>query len=567
MGQAVGKKMDITLLFRHHYFFLIAIFCHFFFVRFAFLVLLLDISTVKKMNIHRELVGIISRLKPYEAETIENYLAAFARVKSRKDNKSLDTFKVLNENRQISYESLRSIISPELNKYSFNKFLARLRDKIFDALLLDLNISRKNSYSAWFRARQEATKNWVLIVNLLGRGNEASAIQLLNAHIKQCRQYELYDLLVSALRIKLNIDSLRKGPKAYKAIIKDIDKAEKCRDANNRAIEWQTQFYMVVDRQANQNEQVGILMEALSELQELFKETKTAEVGRFMYTFSMEYHQALGDYQAVKDSGNKLIDLIQNKPALKSPIRLSSAYANLAFNNILLHEFTDALHNISLSKEGAIEGSYNYAVITTLQAQAEYFNGDLDVSRKTIDGILSSASMNVAPFEKSKLQYLKACILFNKQQYFKAYNIFNSDYILMDSDPDGWNIGVRIMCILCLIEMQLNDLADLSIESFRKHISRTDSERKYKPRDKAILKILRSLERNSFDFALTYFKNQELFALLQSDEAEYAWKIKSHEHIVFQEWFSAKLAKKPYAFKLPELVKLEKVEAPQITRS
>lgn len=524
------------------------------------MILLSDISKVKKVNIHKELVGIIGRLKPYEAETIDNYLSAFGRGKSGKDNKSLEAFRILNENRQISYDSLRSMISPELNKYSFNKFLARLRDKIFDALLLDLNITRKNSYSDWFRARQEATKNWVLIVNLLGRGNEASAIQLLNDHIKQCRQYELYDLLSSALRIKLNIDSLRKGPKAYNAIIRDVEKSEKCRDANNKAIEWQTRFYMVADRQANQNEQIGILMEALSELQELFNETKTAEVGRFMYTFSMEYHQALGDYQAVKDSGNKLIELIHNKPALKSPIRLASAYANMAFNDILLHDFDAALNHIDLSKEGVHEGSYNYAVVITLQAQAEYFKGDFDVSRKTIDGILSSASMTVAPFEKSKLQYLKGCILFNKQKYFKAYNIFNSDYTLMESDPDGWNIGVRIMCILCLIEMQLNDLADLSIESFRKHISRTNNERNYKPRDKAILKILRGLERNSFDFGLTYFNNQELFATLQSDDPEYTWKIKSHEHIVFQEWFNAKLANSHYEFKLPEVVKLEKQE-------
>lgn len=515
------------------------------------------LASMKKANIYQELKEVLARLKPFEAEVAGNYLVAFDRNKKVKTNKAALVFETMLKNPGLSYDALKAMVSPELNKYDFNKFLIRLRNKLFDSFLLDLNITRQNSYSDWFRARLECTKNWILVINLLGRGNQTSAMQLLRDQIKKCEQFELYDLMVSALYIQMNSEGLSQGEERFNSVRSQVQKAEKCRDANYKALEWNTRYYAAVDRKASQNEQVSLLMEALSELQELYEKTNTAIVGQYSLYFEMEYYQTMGDYQSVKEAGLKLIELIESRPALKSEIRLSGAYANLAFNDILLYNFDDALENIDRSFKGAGLGSYNHVAFTTLKAQAQYFKGDIEASLETTETILQSDLVKVAPYEKCKLQYIKGCILFNQQQFFKAYNVFNSENILMDSDPEGWNVGIRLMCILCLVEMQLDELADLSIESLRKHMSRTSDERNFKARDKAILKILRSLERNSFDFAKTYFKNQQLFFLLQSDEPEYSWKIKSHEHIVFHEWFQSKLAEKHYQFRIPEVMQLE----------
>lgn len=521
---------------------------------------------MKRADIFEQLKDILARLKPYEAEVAMNYLCAFDRKKSdKKSNKSLLVMQALLDNPRISYDALKGSISPSLDKYSFNKLLLRLRNKIFDSLSLDLNIQRKDSYSPWFRARQECTKRWILIVNLIGRGNEISATELLKDQIDECNKYELYDLLSPALRIKMNTEALRKGESVFHKLHQKVVDAEKSRDAIYTALEWNTRYYMIADRKASQNEQVGILMEALSELQKLYKETGAAMVGQYVYTFEMEYYQTLGDFNSASTALQELIDLIKNSPALNSEYRLSAAYSNMAYNDILLHRFDSALKHLDKSLVGVGTGSYNHMVLTTLKAQCHYFSGNFDEALDTVENVLESNLIKVAPFESCKMQYIKGAVLFNEQAYFKAYNIFNSDNILMDSDPEGWNVGVRLMCIICLIEMQLDDLADMSIESLRKHMSRTNDERNFSTRDKSILKILRSLERNSFDFAKTYYKNQELFFKLQSDDEEYGWKIKSHEHIVFNEWFQAKLAEKAYRFTLPELIPLEVVETKNST--
>jgi hypothetical protein len=521
---------------------------------------------MKRTDIYNQLKDILARLKPYEAEVALNYLNAFDRKKEgERSNKSIKVLEALLENPGMSYDALKGMVSPNLDKYSFNKFLLRLRNKIFDSLTLDLNIQRKDSYSPWFRARQECTKRWALILNLQGRGNELVVSELLKDQISQCRKYELFDLLVSALVIKLNTDSLTHGESVFQKIYDQVIQAEKSRDAIYKALEWNTRFYMLADRKASQNEQVGILMEALSELQQLYKETGAAVVGQYAFTFEMEYHQTMGDYEAASHAGYNLIELIQNSEALNSNYRLTGAYVNMAFNEMLIYRFKSSLGYLGKSLAGAGTGSYNHMVITTLKSQVEYFLGEFDNALHTVGTVLDSEMIKIAPFESCKMQYIKGCLLFNQQSYFKAYTIFNSESILMDTDPEGWNVGVRLMCILCLVEMQLDDLADMSIESLRKHMSRTNDERHFTVRDKAILKILRSLERNSFDFAKTYFKNQELFFKLQSDDDEYRWKIKSHEHIVFHDWFEAKLAERPYLFAIPQFLPLEESVLKQST--
>lgn len=513
---------------------------------------------MKKIDIFKELKQILARLKPFEAEVALNYLLAFER--KNEGNKSHRALEMLLNEKSITYNDLKQAVSPDVDKYSFNKFLIRLRNKIFDSLTIDLNITRKHSYSDWFKAQQQCTKEWILIKNLIGRGNELSARQLLDENIQKCIKFELYDILSALLVIHRERQGLSSGQKAFDTIQQQFENAERCRQAVNKAFEWNTRFYMVADRKSSQNEQVGILTEALSELHELYKQTNAAIVGEYVHYFEMEYHQAMHDYAAVKESGEALVKLIETRPALRSDIKLSNAYANIAFNDLLMHELDDALKHIDCAFKGSGLGSYNYMVITTLKAQVLYFKGDFKNAWEIADTMLQSDLAGIAPFERSKLVYLCGCILFNQKAYQKAYEYFSSDVVLMDTDPEGWNVGVRIMSILCLIEMQLDELADLSIESFRKHMSRTNDERNFKTRDKAILKILRSLERNSFDFGKTYFKHQDLFYLLQSNDPEYAWRIKSHEHLVFHDWFMAKLAQKDYEFALPEIIELMPVD-------
>jgi hypothetical protein len=515
---------------------------------------------MKKSIIFDELKQVITRLKPYEAEVAQNYLVAFERGQGNDLNKSALALQYMVGNNEITYDLLKEMVSPDLDRFSFNKFLARLRDKIFDSLLTNVNIHRKGAYSPWFEARQECFKNWILISNLIGRGNEISAIQLLEYTIRKAREFELYDILAHLLFNKKVEDGLRRGVKAYQRAQEEYLIAEKYRLAALTAQDYNVRHFMITDRESSLNERVGFLSEALSDLEKIYAETGVSEVGQYLHLFGMEFHQALGDFEAARVCGKQLIELVKSRPALNAPYKQSAAYINIAFNDMLLLDFPTAIENCSLALNGTKSGSYNYIAINTVKAQIEYYNQDLVASLSTCETMLAANYIKIAPFEKAKLNYIKASIHFSRGEFSKAYEIYNTDSILIDADNEGWNTGFRIMRIICLIEMSLKDLADMSIEAMRKHMQKTTDESGITTRDKAIIKILRNLEQKNFDFKKTYYKNQSLFYQLGSDDPTYNWKVKSHELVVFHEWFQCKMENKKYQFSIPHFNKIEEVK-------
>ena len=56
-----------------------------------------------------------------------------------------------------------------------------------------------------------------------------------------------------------------------------------------------------------------------------------------------------------------------------------------------------------------------------------------------------------------------------------------------------------------------------------------------------ILRILLKLINEGFDFEKVYNQRKKYFDLLESNDPEYVWKIKSPELIIFHEWFKKKL--------------------------
>jgi hypothetical protein len=100
--------------------------------------------------------------------------------------------------------------------------------------------------------------------------------------------------------------------------------------------------------------------------------------------------------------------------------------------------------------------------------------------------------------------------------------------------------------IFLTLETEKIDLADQRIESLRKHIERTSKMKSIRKRDVVIFRILRHLAMNGFDFKDTWIDKKKDFLLLQSDNADYKWIPRSHELIIFHQWFESKVRLKKY---------------------
>ncbi len=116
----------------------------------------------------------------------------------------------------------------------------------------------------------------------------------------------------------------------------------------------------------------------------------------------------------------------------------------------------------------------------------------------------------------------------------------------LDRDKEGWNIIKRIMITLCRIELKDYESLDLKISSLDKFIKRLLKTKNIKPRYLIIIRILRKLINDNFDYPKVFASRQKYFKLLSSEDPDYRWELKSPELVMFDEWFKSKMKKKAY---------------------
>jgi hypothetical protein len=104
-------------------------------------------------------------------------------------------------------------------------------------------------------------------------------------------------------------------------------------------------------------------------------------------------------------------------------------------------------------------------------------------------------------------------------------------------------LGKRILTIVNRIEANDLESADLKVLSLEKFIKRILKFRHVRKRDVIILRILIKLINENFDFKKVYSQRKKYFDLLESQNPEYAWKIKSPELIIFHDWFKKRCMK------------------------
>ena len=494
---------------------------------------------------------LISKLEPREVKVAQKFIVAFYSSRSRGGNKSLKLFRLLVQRPDIARNDAKRLVSKEADNASFRRLVVRLTDKICDAVLLDHSIQRNDSHSKINKIRFELRKKLMQSQIFRTRGLTSVTISIYDQIIEKARQYELYNEMVEALSLKQQLLGLTVGAKEFYQISHELNHFERCRMAVLRAKDWYYRHYLEVDSTGLNNDRVGLLTEAIADLQEEFRATQSQNVGYILYALKMEYYLAVEEYKTSCETGISLVRLIENNRLLFNDRMLANAYYSLSDSKLYVQNFEEAIYHAKKAQSILIPGSFNFQKSLEMELLAFYYKGhELDRVTELTEELLSITDRKKTPFLFSQRSYYKACILFLKGEYRKSFFLLN-DTREIEKDREGWNIGIRTLSIMNQIEMMFLDFADAQIESMRKHVQRVKAQSSIRKRDEIILQLLLKLEKHSFDFQKVFDTNQDLFALLDSEQKAYRWEVRTPEMIVFQDWFKAKIAGKPYHFLLP----------------
>jgi tetratricopeptide (TPR) repeat protein len=260
-----------------------------------------------------------------------------------------------------------------------------------------------------------------------------------------------------------------------------------------------------------------------------------------------ELYQQNLDYFKANKSLLSLVDLLHSSPSVGTKNRLGGAYINLANNEMLLQRFETGIKFAERSREYFKQSQVNTNVAKEVEFLLHLCKGDLKIAGQLADELYESSSTQKASFLFYKRTYLYACLCNLKGDFKKSLQLLD-EVKEIEKDKEGWNIGVRLLYIINLIDRKNYEAVESHVTSFKKYLARLRSNKVKTKRYSVVLRILTRLMNDDFRFIKTFKRSNKYFDLLQSGQESYAWSVKGPEVIAFHEWFVSRLEFRSYSY-------------------
>lgn len=506
---------------------------------------------MKRRDHYTDLKTLVGRLREDELKVARKFIVAFETNATAKNNKGLKLLTLLAKAPHLDREKARKRINRDMDAESFDKMVKRLMDKLLESLILDINTNRKDAYSGLFKTKFSLRKKMMQTMVVAGRGMSAKYTAILDRIIADAKKFELYDELLEALTQRSFIHAMQLEEKDRQQVLSELGYYQRCLTALNKAKSWYYEHYAQTGASGLVQERIGLLTEALSYLQDEYKETGSANVGYYLYFLEKEYFQVVEQYPLACDTGLRLLKLIEESPAIYTRHKLAGANLHLADSELFAYRFESSAHHATRAVELYNAPGFNTEYAIETRVKAHIYQNDLAPALQEINELLQQTDQHHNHYHFARRNYLKACVLFMMRDYKYAFLALQQDTREIEKDKDGWNVGIRVLSILCCIERYRLDSADNHIANFKKHVERLDAMSDLRERDRIILKLLVSLERNNFDFVATMQQHKDDLLALHSVEKDYRWEVNTWEFIVFHHWFEAQVRNQAYAFEVP----------------
>lgn len=496
------------------------------------------------INSVRGLIGVLSE---DEKDTVRQYLKMFNQRGDKLSNKSLMLFELLNssEDPLLSDREIEYQCYGKSNPDAFAKLLVRLRDKILDCLLLEVNVKREGVFSPRTKAMFEIKRKTAAGQILRARGQRDTAFFLFDAAIDLARRYELYDELLIPLRLKIKQVSLDKGRKDLAKLVSQYNHYDYCCNAIVNAELVYSDLISGVDFTSNEKIGAAWLESKIKELTRDYKVTGSDELRHYLYYVEIHFQQEKGQHAKAGKLLGKLLDLIVDHESLYTKPRHAGILILQAENDLHLLRFTKTRQLCTEALRLLRDESFNAQQCREIQFYASFYTGRYNEAAALIEKLLDQSGNLLSDFRTGKRRYLKACTLFMQGKFHEALSIV-SETNEIKNDAAGWNIGIRLLHILCLIELEELDDAVRKIDNLRKYTRHNEKGPIGSKRVYLICQLLGTLERRSFDFKSLYTEQQALVDQLRFiHTSETRWQVKSFELIPFQDWLFAKAFRQP----------------------
>ena len=217
---------------------------------------------------------------------------------------------------EMSAKNLKSLLPAKTSNQAFYKSLSRLKEKIFESLILDINLKDKQ-LSVPFVQNAIVRKRIMQAYVLFSIGLEVDGRKLLEQIIDQAKKFELYDELYEVFHWLRNESGLRYGKIRFDKYTREMEHYRECRDAVYQARNLYYDYYVFSDRTSGHFEKIDRVRNVLQTLLELKERTNSSQVAYYYYLILSELYTLERNRENAEPMADALFSLLKKSPILK----------------------------------------------------------------------------------------------------------------------------------------------------------------------------------------------------------------------------------------------------------
>lgn len=489
-----------------------------------------------------ELRALILSLTKDELRVIKSYLIVFKYKMNKSNPKSITLINAILDNKSIKSNELMFLLYNQANTTAFRKLCHRLRDKILESLILEVNTTRPGYISALGKATIEANKLHLKILLCFTKGNAQLGLSLINRLLNLSKKHQLYDEQIKALDLKQRALGLRFGSKRYNKIANEMTDCEYAKQSVRLANQYLGKLFNELKFKNSRPKKLSFLVDATKDLAERHQKSQSKEVFFLWKRMEIEHLQEQKDYSKSNALITKTLKYICSEPIIYKKRMEGGLLMNLALNHTFLNQIEEALNCANAALPFFKENSYNYYQLQEVCFYAHYYSGRLSEAFQIAIETERKPKAQKTPLQQSKWNYWLGVCLFNQGRYAEAEHLLAEGQELK-KDRKGWNMSIRILHIVALLEVGKHNAATQEVDTLRNFYYSNPHVRK---RENSILHLLLKLQ-GHWDFNAVYQKEKDLLKKLSTAEKYFRFEIQTPELFLFDQWFMSKLKKKTYS--------------------
>lgn len=488
------------------------------------------------------LYQLLHSLSPQQVKVLRNYLTSFS---TRDHNTKFWELASLHLKRRDNPPTLKEC-SEKIYKSPPDGRIEQLKNrlyfKVLDSLLIDINTNRDIYEDEMHPIQIRLRKKMILYDLLKFTGlRDTVGVEMLEDIIGTAKQCEFYPIWLDALSIMKWNHGIKKGTEYYKNISIEIDFVEKCKKYSQRALD----AYMELGQMSVFNTKAGkgkletFLKDRIAELREYYIETNVKSVGYFLKTFEMALFQLNKEYEKAKEIAFGMIDYLKANKSIGRRGRFGIWYDYIADCEVHIGEYDSALKYIVKGREYFSGGQINLAINKKLELDIVFLKGDYKKALSIANELSKTDTKVTGDFRRDIILYYKACCHFMLGELRDCARLLGLKFQIT-RDKLGWEVNIRFMRIMTMVERDNPDEAFSMVQSLQKHMERYKPTQDLSERDQMLLQVFKELGKEGFAFDRPGDKVYRLLLLLMEKGKPHSWEPLTPELIQVHNWIIGK---------------------------